>query len=778
MQPPDPTSGEAPLSEWMSTPALLDAWRTVRRGGHTSGVDGVSPALFARDAERRVAGLATRLRGGSYHASPYLRLLLPKLSGGFRPIAVPTVEDRIAQLSLARAVGNVVGSTYSAASYAYRPKRGPRRAAEHLLRLLKPDSWVVVTDIESFFDDVDHEILMSLLRAARLDSKVLHVFHEWLTVPVVDRGYRLQPMKGVPQGSPASPLLANLYLTAFDRVIEQRGWQHVRYADDFVIVAGSRDEAAAIVAFIGDWLWRERRLRLKAEKTAFVAARQGFRFVGLAIVPGSCEIPESQLATVRARITMLLADPVSESMARVLRSHNALVRGWRNYYSQISPVVDRQLAELDRWRRDSTEVYARALEINTEIAGAVFESFEPPTPCDTGLLGYAGRPSPPPRVEISEVGLDPWHVSRSPFAPVNAAFLPAADLAKQVVESAAPTTLLEDGTLMVPSHGAYLTRLGGLLALRRKKTTLFACADEEVRHVVLAGPGTLVSTSALLALAGRGTPVTVCEHSGKPIARLVSVVSERRPRLIEDQVAARNDERGLAIAKALVIAKIRNQRALLLYAAKYGRRSEPVRTGLTAAAAALSRAILECRGFAAQTLEMARKSLFLLEARSATRYWRAIAPLVPADWGFRGRRGRGAKDPMNSLLNYGYWRLSTAVWRAIEGEELHPFIGFLHTSRHAGAGLVYDAMEEFRPVLVDRTILAMVGRGTSVVMRKDGRLTTATRLRVDCALTKTALRKLRGRAGGTLRDAIPRQAMRLRLAISEGRAYRGFCMTW
>ena len=100
-----------------------------------------------------------------------------------------------------------------------------------------------------------------------------------------------------------------------------------------------------------------------------------------------------------------------------------------------------------------------------------------------------------------------------------------------------------------------------------------------------------------------------------------------------------------------------------------------------------------------------------------------------------GERRLGATDPINSMLNYGYWHLSMAVWRAIEGQHLHPFLGFLHTSRHGGVGLVYDAMEEFRPALVDRAVLAMVGRGTTVVLRKDGRLSTATRRRVDLALS-------------------------------------------
>jgi CRISP-associated protein Cas1 len=272
--------------------------------------------------------------------------------------------------------------------------------------------------------------------------------------------------------------------------------------------------------------------------------------------------------------------------------------------------------------------------------------------------------------------------------------------------------------------------------------------------------------------------MVLSEHWSAPIARIVPVRTERRATVLRAQLLACHDERGAAVACALVIAKMRNQRALLLYHAKYPRRDAAVRSALAAAAVRIADEVRATSRIHPADVAASRRALFLTEARAAAHYWSAVARLVPADWSFPGRRGRGAQDPMNALLNYGYALLLSRVWWAIERQGLHPYLGVLHTSRRERPGLVFDLMEEFRQPLVDRAILGMIGRGTAVVLRKDGRVSLRTRRRLEAAVEHGLGRRLRCRSGGTLADAVFAQARAARRAFLDGRPYCAHRMPW
>lgn len=757
---------------------LLNAWETVRRGGVSAGIDGLSAEMYGRDFERRVTDLHKRFLRGAYRPSAYRRVLLPKSSGDFRRIAIPTVDDRILQLSLARAIAGAITLRFSDASFAYRSRRGPRRASDFLARILRDARYAVVADIERFFDNVDHDVLIALLRGGGIDPDAVRLVTACLRAPIVDRGCKVQPCKGLPQGSPLSPILANIYLTGFDDALSERHWKHVRYADDFVIAADSEDQAGDQLAFIGDWLLRERKLRIKGEKSGIVQVTSGIEFVGFVHAQGSRAIPASKLEGFCTRVQAILGCTLRDELPKVVRGHNDLVRGWRGFYEGASGEAQRQLATADRWRREQVDAYARAIGLEQELIPLLFQTLVRAEPVAESPLGYAVASESPPRPSLALMDADPWHVTGESLASAAVAFS-APDPPPAATEDASQLpALLTDGVLTVPTHGGYVTYRGGLVSIRRKKATIFECATEEIEQVIFTGRGLLVSSTALLELAARDIAVTVCDGTGFPAGRLSATTARRRPLLVERQVAARASALGGAIAREIVAAKIHNQRAMLLYHAKYSQRATDVRAQLLAAAGTLAEVAREVAAFPAGSAADLRKSIFLCEARAAAHYWGAIGYVVPAPWKFRARHHRGATDPMNSLLNYGYWLLSVRVWHAIERVALDPYLGFLHTSRRGSAGLVFDCMEEFRVPVVDRAVLALIGRGTRVVLRKNGRLSSRTRRRVDRAITKALARRARGARSATLADAIRRQLDRLRDALLEGRRYRGYRMSW
>jgi CRISPR-associated protein Cas1 len=217
---------------------------------------------------------------------------------------------------------------------------------------------------------------------------------------------------------------------------------------------------------------------------------------------------------------------------------------------------------------------------------------------------------------------------------------------------------------------------------------------------------------------------------------------------------------------------------LLLYYGKYARRRPSVRARLSSHAAWIEELLADCYVLDAPTPAKLRTSVLLVEARAAAYYWGAVAALFPPSWDFPGRRHRGATDPVNMLLNYGYAILFTRVWRAVERHGLHPYVGFLHTSRHQQPGLVLDAMEQFRQPVVDRSVIGLLGRGVRIGIKQDGSLTLRTRRRVQDAIERTSRRPVRGVSGHSLSDEIFRRLGALRRALIEGGRFRGYRMAW
>lgn len=765
------------LAEAIEPDVLAEAWQGVRRGGRSPGIDRVTVETYARSAATRLERLRASVLDGTYQPSPYKRVLRPKQTGGFRAVAIPTVQDRILHAAFAKRLESRVGRGFSSRSFAYRVGLGPRRAAAGLVRLLRPDSWVIIADIEKFFDTVDHQRLAAILVASGIDRLSIRRAIEWMRAPVADAGYRLQPVRGLPQGSPLSPLLANLYLADFDRMLEHQGFEHVRFADDFVVIAPSREDAVRGLRLLTDWLWNERGLRIKREKTSYIEAAEGVSFLGYLIRPNRQEIPPSKLEGFRDRLRAILAEPTIEGLPATAKSHNEFALGWESYYAGFSTDIDEQLAELERWRREQVAAYGAGLGVAPQIVEIAFRSMATEPARFESPVDYRLQRSNIDARALVALADDPWRLGDATLAPATTTSSTAENLDRSIASAVDPP-ILRDGALVVPSHRLYLTLGKGLVTLGRKGTVVFECSPDEIDQVLVTGFGTTISSTVLLDFARRAIPVTLCEGSGAPVGRFVPIGGRHRPRVVEAQVGARATTRGGAIAVAMIHAKLSNQRSVLLRAAKYRQRPVEVRQALLHSATAIA----ECRealdNLATGTCSDLRRTIFLIEARAAAQYWRGVAALVPPAWGFPGRRHRGAVDPMNIMLNYGYWKLAMRIWCSLEREHLDPSLGLLHNSRHGSTGLVFDAMEEFRAPLVDAPVLALIGRGTTVVLRRDGRLARGTRKRIDRALERAACRETRGVGRPTLARRVSLQASRLRRAITEGCPYVGYRISW
>ena len=341
---------------------LWRAWMEVRANRGRPGVDGVSIEDVERQGVETFLGeLAAELKAQGYRPQPVLRVEIPKPDGRARPLGIPTVRDRVVQQACKIVIEPLFEANFLPCSYGYRPKRSAGQAVLGVKEALVRSWWVLDADIEGYFNNVDHGILMGLVRRRISDRRVLKLIDQWLRAGVVVEGRRQESRCGVPQGGVISPLLANIYLHTMDRWWSDRyagiGRLH-RYCDDFVIVCRSQQAAEVAHELVADFL-RRLRLTLHPEKTRVVdMGREGFDFLGFhfhklpsrrtgRLVPYAWP-SQKAMRDVREKIRRETARTrLRVDLRELVGTLNRIIRGWRAYFSIGNST--KKLADLDRY---------------------------------------------------------------------------------------------------------------------------------------------------------------------------------------------------------------------------------------------------------------------------------------------------------------------------------------------------------------------------------------------------------------------------------------------
>ena len=274
-----PIDGRALFNDIVAPAALMAGWERVAHNGGAAGGDGMGCAAFAVGAAQRVASLASALRDGSYRPGPLRIAAIEKPHGGTRKLTIPCVRDRVAQTAAAQALGPKLDAEMEDSSYAYRAGRSVAQAVARV-ESLRREGYVYAldADIDDFFDTIPIDALLARFSASVSDGPLTDLLALWLEQAAV-KG------RGIAQGSPLSPLLANLYLDALDEELSKGGLRIVRYADDFIVLAKSRP---AIEAALGrtQSLLAGHGLRLDSDKTAIKDYGQTLHFLGHIFVRG------------------------------------------------------------------------------------------------------------------------------------------------------------------------------------------------------------------------------------------------------------------------------------------------------------------------------------------------------------------------------------------------------------------------------------------------------------------------------------------------------------
>lgn len=349
------------LIEWILQDENVDkAIKSVKKNKGAYGIDKMSveelDGYFAKHREE----IKSKIRDGKYKPTPVKRVYIPKSNGKKRPLGIPTVVDRVVQQATAQILSLGYDKYFSEHSYGFRPGRSCQQAIEEALVYLNEGyEWVIDLDIEKYFDTVNHDKLISILRERINDAKTLRLVRQFLQAGVMENGLISPSKEGVPQGGPLSPILSNVYLDKLDQELEARGLHFVRYADDCNIFVKSEMAADRVMKSVTSWLERKLRLKVSATKTKVVRPTKS-NFLGFTFWKSKdgwkCKPANDRKKRLYAKTRAILCrrKAVARPMKSTFEQLNWLIRGWINYYRIGSMKIF--LEEYGQWLRHKVRV--------------------------------------------------------------------------------------------------------------------------------------------------------------------------------------------------------------------------------------------------------------------------------------------------------------------------------------------------------------------------------------------------------------------------------------
>jgi RNA-directed DNA polymerase len=336
---------------------LRAAWRRVKSNAGAPGIDGMSVDEFPAVCREHWPRIRSALMDGTYRPAPVRRVFIPKPDGRQRPLGVPTVLDRLIQQALAQVLTPLFESEFSDHSYGFREGRSAHQAVRQVEACWKEGRrYAVDCDLKSFFDSVPHDRLMGQLREKIPDRKVLGLIRRYLEAGVVlPDGSREATPRGVPQGGPLSPLLANITLDPLDKELERRGHHFARYADDFLVMVNSVKAAERVMASLTQFVEGQLKLVVNRAKSRAAPLKQ-CAFLGFRIGSrGRAVWTEAAHARFKQRVREITRRNRGHNVQHVIDELRRYVVGWLNYFGLSHTYT--AVLELDEWVRRRVRLY-------------------------------------------------------------------------------------------------------------------------------------------------------------------------------------------------------------------------------------------------------------------------------------------------------------------------------------------------------------------------------------------------------------------------------------
>lgn len=328
------------------------AFKSVKRNRGAAGIDQVSIQMFEANLQENLDALMRELKSGCFQPLPLRRVYIPKNreQTEFRPLGIPVVRDRVAQEVLRRLLDPIFRPLFHEASFGFIQGRSAHMAIGHALALHAQGYQAVLdADIQGFFDQLPHAVILEAVRERVADGKVLDLLERFLRCGVLENGRLLATTRGTPQGGVISPLLANIVLNQLDWHLHRLGWRFVRYADDFVVLCQSRTDAEEARTQVHAKL-SSLGLSLNPEKTKVTTYTKGYTFLGFVLSSKSRRIRQKSLEKFKDSVRALTVRKHNLDQDAVERL-NRVIRGVAQYFCAPFVTNKEQFHKLDSWIR-------------------------------------------------------------------------------------------------------------------------------------------------------------------------------------------------------------------------------------------------------------------------------------------------------------------------------------------------------------------------------------------------------------------------------------------
>ena len=329
------------------------AFKAVKRNRGAAGIDKVSVKMFEANLDENLAALMKDLKAGTFRPRPLRRKMISKGPGTtkLRPLGIPVVRDRVAQEVIRRLLAPIFEPQFHDASFGFIPKRNCHQAIERVLELHGQGYRVVLdADIQGFFDQIPHPVIMAAVAAEVADGNILRLVEKFLTAGVMENGVFKPTTVGTPQGGVISPLLANIVLNHLDWKLHEAGYRFARYADDFVIVCQTNEQAQEALTLVEHVLTTDLGLTLSPEKTKITTYGKGYEFLGFFLSSRSRRMRDKSVQKFKAKVRELTIrkhnlDP------QVIEKLNRVIRGTAQYFGTTFSTNRWSFQKLDSWIR-------------------------------------------------------------------------------------------------------------------------------------------------------------------------------------------------------------------------------------------------------------------------------------------------------------------------------------------------------------------------------------------------------------------------------------------
>ena len=684
--------------EHIFTPeALKTAFRDI--SSKSGGLDEISYTEFKKEFTVNINELIESIIKGSFTPEPLKKIEIDKPnSDEKRPLALSSIKDKLIQRVLFKSINEHFDQSFSDKSYAYRPDKSTLKAINRVTQFLNEKYQIIVkTDIDNFFESIEHDILLQILDFKISDKRIIRLISLFIKIGGFKDFNYSDHDQGVHQGDILSPLLSNIYLDTMDKYLEKYEVSFVRYADDFVMFFKKEDEAKECLERLKKYL-SSLKLTLEETKTSIVHIGDGFTFLGVRFEGRNRHVENERLQKAVSKIHSLAKD--KSGFAKYIQELNSYLFALKNYYLKIITPnsTQHQLLQNALIESISHKVYLskESKAITTKKEFIIFLG-----QIEFSLLFDDMLIEDKKELVIAK-GYEKYLANKSYKDTSTKIDKKKNQYAKKFAN---------DSTLHINTHGLMLGISKNKFVIKEYGKVKNSYPFDKVTRIIFEGKGFSISSDVLKKCADNAITVDFIDSNAMPYASLITYKSTTS-QSVHKQAMVLNTPQHLELACGFIRGKAKNQINYLKYLNKYHSLLDKHIDSME-------------RNFVKIKCVKNVAELMGIEGTVSSSYWSGVKLVLEIP--FEARITQGAKDIVNSSLNYAYAILYGKVQHSLVHAGLSLSISFLHSLDDKKPTLTFDMIEEFRTFVVDRTIISMLNKDEPIKLGNDGLLTKSSR---------------------------------------------------